>query len=178
MKNIIEVTKIGKNKAILKYKDIITEAFIGKNGLSKTKVEGDKKTPVGEFKLGICFGIHNRKMLNIKNTIQYFKIDKYQYWVDDINSKYYNKNVDIRKVKKDWNSAEHLIDYKKQYEYAIEIKVNPKNISNNGSAIFIHCSINKSTAGCIAIEKEKMKELLSSIDENTKILIKNQENIL
>lgn len=48
------------------------------------------------------------------------------HWVDDINSKFYNQLIDITKVKKDWNSSEHLIEYPKQYEYAIEIKTNPK----------------------------------------------------
>ena len=46
------------------------------------------------------------------------------YWIDDSKSKYYNKLVDITKTKKDWNSAEHLIDYPIEYEYLVEIKTN------------------------------------------------------
>lgn len=168
----IEVTQTEKNKAILKYGNFVTEAFIGKNGATADKIEGDKKTPLGMFDLGICFGTHDKEELKINNELEYLKINQNQYWVDDSNSKYYNQLVDITKIEKDWNSAEHLIKYEKQYEYAIEIKSNPNNIPNKGSAVFIHCSVNKPTAGCVAIERNKMKELLSLINNNTKILIK------
>ena len=56
------------------------------------------------------------------NKIEYKNIDEYLYWVDDINSKYYNQLVDSRNINKDWKSAEHLIEYPNEYEYVIEIK--------------------------------------------------------
>lgn len=105
-----------------------TDAFIGKNGITKNKVEGDGKTPEGIYKLGLIFGTHNKNEIELKQNLKYIKINENLYWVDDIKSKYYNQLVDITKVNKDWNSAEHLIDYPKQYEYAIEIKTNSKNI--------------------------------------------------
>lgn len=151
-------------------KVIETQAFIGKNGMTINKVEGDGKTPEGLFKLGIAFGIHSKKEIN--ENIEYIEINENLYWVDDIKSKYYNKLVDITKVRKDWESAEHLIEYPKQYEYAIEIKSNSQNILNKGSAIFLHCSINSPTSGCIAIKKEKMLEILKKCNRNCMILIK------
>lgn len=153
-----------------KYNKIFqTEAIIGEKGLTLKKKEGDGKTPKGLFKLGIAFGLHDIK---INKDIEYVKINNNLYWVDDINSKYYNKLVDISKVKKDWNSAEHLIKYKTQYEYGIEIKTNPNNIKGKGSAIFLHCKKGNKTKGCIAIEKEKMIKLLKLINKKTLILIK------
>ena len=58
---IIIVDNINKNQGILTFykngkKEIQIEAFIGKNGLTKNKVEGDGKTPIGKYELGICFG--------------------------------------------------------------------------------------------------------------------------
>ena len=53
----------------------------------------------------------------------------------------------------------------------MEIKTNPENIPGNGSAIFLHCSVQKPTAGCVAIEKEKMLEILKNIKENALISI-------
>lgn len=150
----------------------VTDALIGRNGTTYTKKEGDGKTPLGIFELGIVFGKHHRKDIVLDESMKYVKINNNLYWVDDINSKYYNQLVDITKVNAHWNSAEHLIEYIIQYEYAIEIKTNPKNIPGNGSAIFIHCSNGKETAGCIAIEKEKMIELLSKIDKKTKVIVK------
>lgn len=162
-----------KSRAILTFysenkKIFETTAFIGKNGSTNDKKEGDGKTPVGTYQLGIAFGMPD--CLDNPN-IEYIKINENLYWIDDSNSKYYNQLVDITNVNKDWNSAEHLIEYKKQYEYAIEIKANPNNVPGKGSAIFLHCSIGKATAGCIAIPKEKMLELLKSLKENVLINI-------
>lgn len=121
------------NKTTLKFPkcNIEEEAFIGKNGMTKDKEEGDGKTPVGEFNLGLILGTHKNEK-NI-NGLEYIQITEDMYWVDDIKSKYYNKLVSIRNVEKDWNSAEHLIEYPVQYEYLLEIKTNPKNISGKGS---------------------------------------------
>ena len=38
-----------KNKHTLKIDDFYFNCCIGKNGISKTKIEGDKKTPKGTF---------------------------------------------------------------------------------------------------------------------------------
>lgn len=159
-----------KFKCLLENKEIFeTEAFIGKNDFTKQKNEGDGKTPIGIYETGILFGTHKILKEN------YVEIHENLYWVDDIHSKYYNQLVDITKVQKDWKSAEHLIEYPKEYEYMIEIKTNPNNIPGNGSAIFLHCSSNKPTAGCIAIDKEKMEEVLKKIDRNAIIVIERNE---
>lgn len=116
--------------------------------------------------------MHDIKDLVLDDSLEYVKIDKDLYWVDDVNSKYYNKLVNINEIKKDFKSAEHLIEYVVEYEYGIEIKTNPSNVKGNGSAIFIHCNNGRKTAGCVAIPKEKMIELLKNINKDTKIIIK------
>lgn len=169
--NKIYVVLENHDKAVLKFPKcgIETMAYIGKNGLTHEKEEGDWRTPIGEFELGVILGMHLTG--TNKNGLNCIKITNDMYWVDDYNSKYYNKLVDVAKVEKDWKSAEHLIDYPIQYEYLVEIKVNPENIPKRGSAIFIHCTNNKSTAGCIAIDRENMKTLIENIDEYTTIKI-------
>ena len=173
MKNMIdnEITVlISSDKAILKFPKCALEvsAFIGKNGLISNKQEGDDCTPIGKFDLGLLLGTHD-KIFN--KNYDYTKISSDMYWVDDSNSIYYNKLVDVTKVEKDWNSAEHLIDYPIQYEYLVEIKNNPTNIPNKGSAIFLHCSNNTATHGCVSINKKDMEKLVNNIDKNTKINI-------
>lgn len=157
------LTMYKDNKKILE-----TKAFIGENGITNNKIEGDRKTPIGKYEFGLAFGTKN---IVLNNKIKYVKITPNLYWVDDTNSVYYNKLVDITKVNKDWKTAEHLIEYEKQYEYGIEIKVNKENVPGKGSAIFLHCTNNKPTAGCIAVEKQEMIQILKNIDENTKIYI-------
>lgn len=168
---IIRVTDISGSEATLDFlennvKLFSSKAFIGKNGITNDKREGDGKTPIGKYNLGVAFGTHGK----IKFS-KYIKINEDLYWIDDINSKFYNQLIDITKVKKDWNSSEHLIEYPKQYEYAIEIKTNPKNIPGKGSAIFLHCSAERPTAGCIAIDAKFMKFLLDRIENDAIICI-------
>lgn len=171
IENKIYVCINKNNQAILEFsqKDIKTNAYIGRNGVTIDKKEGDGKTPIGEFELGSILGIH--KTNPNPNGLKYMQITKDMYWVDDPKSKYYNRLVNISEVKKDWNSAEHLIDYPIQYEYLIEIKANPKNIPGKGSAIFLHCSNNEPTAGCVAVSREIMKQLIENINRQTKIKI-------
>ena len=172
--NIIYIY-ICKDKAILKFPkyNIEAKAYIGENGVTSNKKEGDRKTPLGEFELGIILGTHPQEEVQEKINLKYSQINENMYWVDDINSKYYNQLVDITKVQKDWNSAEHLIDYPVQYEYLAEIKTNPENIPGSGSAVFLHCSKGNSTKGCIAVKKEIMEKIIRYIDKDTKIIIQN-----
>lgn len=163
--NNIYVRKENDN-IVLIYKDLKVPAYIGKNGFTKDKTEGDWKTPIGEFELGIAFGKYD----SIDTKLPYIKIEDDMYWVDDVNSDEYNEL--IKTSIKPMFSAEHLIDYVDDaYEYAIEIKTNPDNINGKGSAIFLHCKRKEYTAGCVAIEKEDMKKLIGMIDFDTKIII-------
>ena len=172
MDNVIMVyTKENPFKLEFFEKTFTTEVLIGKNGATLNKKEGDGKTPIGEFETGIAFGMHESENVNLDESVQYVKINENLYWIDDVNSKYYNRLIDVTKVNVDWKSAERLIDYKVQYEFALEVKTNPQNIAGKGSAIFIHCSDGNQTAGCIALPREKMIELLSKIDKNTKVCI-------
>ena len=173
MENKIKVFIEEGNKAILKFEkyNIQTFACIGKNGVTTSKKEGDGKTPLGTFRIGLFLGTHKEKEVKEKTKLKYKQINKNMYWVDDSNSKYYNQLVDITKTEKDWNSAEHLIQYPIQYEYLIEIKTNPYNIPYKGSAIFLHCTNNKPTQGCIAIDKKQMEKLIENINNKTLIEI-------
>ena len=170
MKNEITIKK-ENNVYYLNYKKFKEICYIGKNGLTKNKKEGDLKTPIGTFSLGLAFGSHDKKEINISNSFDYIKINENLFWIDDSNSKHYNQLIDITKTTKDWISAEYLQENIIPYEYAIEIKTNPKNIPGKGSAIFLHCSTKTYTYGCISLPKNKMKELLSLIDKNTIITI-------
>lgn len=175
MNNKINVYINPNGTATLKFPkcNIETNAYIGKNGTTTDKKEGDGKTPIGEFELGLVMGTHSSQEISNKK-IEYKQINNNMYWVDDSKSKYYNKLVDISKTQKDWESSEHLIDYPVQYEYLIEIKTNPQNIPEKGSAIFLHCENNNATQGCISINKDIMKQIIENIDQHTKIKINIQ----
>lgn len=182
----LKANLILKQKINNKWVDLLKdEGFIGKYGIGKTK-EGDNKTPMGVFNLGIAFGIED----NPGTKLTYIKLNKNMYWVNDSNSIFYNKlveiidnNVDkandlqyiqIYNSEKDWSFAEHLIEENIAYRYAINIDYNKECKKGKGSAIFLHCSKGIPTAGCIAISKERMRKLLINVDKNTMINIYNK----
>ena len=45
------MTIIIKNKHTLLFDDFIFKCCVGKNGFTKNKIEGDKKTPIGIYSL-------------------------------------------------------------------------------------------------------------------------------
>jgi hypothetical protein len=142
----------------------------GTNGISTQKSEGDKKTPEGVFNAMFAFGLKD----NPGSILDYRKIGDGDYWVDDSNSSYYNKWVNISNVNKDWNSAENLKSASPFYNYALALNYNTEAIPGKGSAIFIHCTKtdnDTSSAGCIRIPEEYMKKLVQTVDSNTKIVI-------
>ena len=103
----------------------------------------------------------------------YHTLTKYDYWVDDQESSHYNKLVDVRKVEKDWKSAEAMASILPQYRYGLALDYNGDCTPGKGSAIFLHCRKegDTGTSGCIAIPEDTMKYLITVADENTRIVI-------
>lgn len=146
------------------------EGVVGKNGITSEKKEGDSKTPEGVYQFTLAFGLFD----NPGSQIPYHKIQMGDYWVDDSASVYYNKLVNVNSTPKSWNSAEDMMACVPYYNYGLALNYNEECVPGEGSAIFIHCT--KSTAdtgsaGCVRIPQEKMKQLVESVDEHTKIII-------
>lgn len=141
----------------------------GRNGMSNDKKEGDGKTPVGVYQFNLAFGIQD----DPGSILPYHKVTKNDYWVDDSSSRHYNKLVDAAKVKKDWKSAEKLINIQPYYDYGLSLTYNEDCVPGKGSAIFLHCTTPdyKGSSGCVCIPPENMVQLLKSVDEKTKIVI-------
>ena len=145
-----------------------TPGFIGLNGLGKTK-EGDAKTPTGEFRFNRAFGIADDPGC----AIPYVKVDDNTYWSGDVNYKY-NELVDITDypelVKDD---SEHIIDYKYQYQYCLNISYNEAGTPGLGSAIFLHCfgGVKPWTGGCVSMPEDRMKFIMQNVDADTVVLI-------
>ena len=163
------MTIILKNKETLKYDDFFLKCCIGKNGLTKSKIEGDKKTPKGIFSLG---NLYFRKDRNSKpkTKLKCIPINKKMGWCDDPkNKKYYNKLINVNKKIR----HEKLFRKDSKYDFLIPINYNTKQTRlGKGSAIFLHLTKDfKPTAGCIALKKKEFLILLKLIDKNTKIKI-------
>ena len=157
-----------KNKHTLQVEDFLFNCCIGQNGLTKRKIEGDKKTPKGIFSIGNLYYRKDR-ISKFETKLKTIQIKKKMGWCDDVNSKYYNKPINIKK------NIKHEKLYRKDYKYDLLIPINYNTkpiIKNKGSGIFIHLTKNyKKTAGCIALTKKDFLILLKLINSKTKIKI-------
>ena len=163
------MTIILKDKATLVFDDFIFRCAIGVKGITKKKVEGDKKTPIGTFSLG---NLYYRKDKNIKplTKLKCIPIKNNMGWCDDVNSKkYYNKLIKINKKIR----YEKLFRKDSKYDFIIPINYNSKKPKiAKGSAIFIHLTKNfKPTSGCVALQKKDFLILAKLINKKTKIKI-------
>ena len=158
-----------KNKHTLRVDDFKFKCCVGKKGISKKKVEGDLKTPVGIFKLGPLF-FRKDKVKKIFTNLKSIEIKKNMGWCNDIKSKkYYNRLINTQQ------NLRHEKLFRKDYKYNLFIPIlynYKKNELSKGSCIFLHLTKNyKPTAGCIAIKEDDFLILLKLINRNTKIKI-------
>ena len=157
-----------KNKYTLLFDEFEFKCCIGACGFTSDKYEGDKKTPTGLFSLGDLY-YRSDKVEKPKTKLKCIKIQKNMGWCNDINSKFYNKEIKIKKK----GRYEKLFRNDYKYDYLIPIKYNwlkPK--KKKGSAIFIHLTKNYNpTAGCIALSLKDFLILVKLIKKNTKIRI-------
>tara|TARA_B100001758_G_C18293842_1_gene548512 strand:- start:337 stop:828 length:492 start_codon:yes stop_codon:yes gene_type:complete len=157
-----------KNKDTLNFDDFSIKCVIGKNGLNKNKKEGDKSTPIGKFKLGPLYWRAD-KIEKPETNISCKKINKNMGWCNDINSRFYNKEIKVNK------KIKHEKLFRKDYKYNLflVIKYNDKKIiKGKGSAIFIHLTKNyKKTAGCIAVKEKDFLVMIKLLSKKSKIII-------
>ena len=161
---------IVKNKDTLLIDDFKFRCSIGKNGFSKKKHEGDLATPKGKFNLGDIYYRADRVQKPL-SKLRSIAIKKNMGWCDDPNSKFYNKQI---KIKKNFKiRCEKLYRKDHKYDFLILIKYNYKNpIKFKGSAIFLHLTKNYSpTKGCVALCKKDFLILAKLINKKTKIKI-------
>lgn len=142
------------------------QAFLGKNGIDKTK-EGDARTPTGDYGFIMAFGAKD----NPGSLVPYTKLTNTMYLCGD--KEYYNQFIDVSKVNHTCSgNSEHLLSYIPQYNYVLFFDYNKENVHGRGSAIFLHCfGNNPFTLGCIAVAEENMVKILKTVDKNARICI-------
>tara|TARA_B100000029_G_C17537068_1_gene945290 strand:+ start:829 stop:1323 length:495 start_codon:yes stop_codon:yes gene_type:complete len=158
-----------KNKDTIEFKGFFFRCSIGKNGKTKRKIEGDKKTPSGSFKIGNLYYRPDRNLKPI-TKLKCIKIKKNMGWCNDVKKfKKYNKLINTKEKLR----HEKLFRKDYKYDFLIPVKYNYKNPkTGKGSAIFIHLTKNyRPTAGCIALAKKDFLIMLKLISQNTSIII-------
>jgi len=158
-----------KKSGYLEYKNLKFRCALGKAGIKKKKKEGDNITPEGTFKI-IKVYYRPDKIKNFVTSIKKKKIKKNIGWCDDPVSNSYNKEIKLP------SRFGHEKLYRKDNLYDLILVLNYNTnpiIKNKGSAIFIHIAKKnyELTAGCVALKKKDLVELLKKIKKKIKIKI-------
>lgn len=154
------------------------EGYVGKNGMvmDSERKEGCGKTPIGVYHFNKAFGIADDPGC----TIPYVKVTKDLYWSSDMrDGMRYNEMVSIDDYPDlDKKNSEHLIDYTKAYQYCLNISFNEECTPGRGSAIFLHCTgNNKYTAGCVAVSKDTMVQIMKRVDPGCVVVIDTKDGL-
>lgn len=148
------------------------------NNTMPVKKEGDGKSPAGIFQLGDVFSYYSLHHMHMP----FVQVDTNFYCVDDVTSAYYNTLIMKDTATGTFNSFEYMKRKDGLYEYGIWVLYNSKPvIAGNGSCIFIHIwrNNNSGTAGCTAMAKENILQLIHWLDKKKKpVLLQVAENEL
>lgn len=156
--NRARVTVFERGSDGLLHVKVQSAGVLGWGGMSNHRHTGDGTTPIGLWKADTPFG---RKDALEGFPADYVKIDTAagsQYWSDYTNRLETNADAASQSGERlyaDW--AEGI------YDYCLNSGFNKDNAQKGtGTALFLHCTVadKPSTAGCVAIDPEAMKEIL------------------
>jgi L,D-peptidoglycan transpeptidase YkuD (ErfK/YbiS/YcfS/YnhG family) len=129
----------------------------------RVKVEGDKCSPAGVFRIPFAFG-QAETASSLK--LPYTHLGPTIVGVDDVKSRFYNQVLDSSKVERDWDSNEAMARHGRLYQWGAFIGHNPKAVPGGGSCIFLHIwpGPGTGTAGCTGMAEADMKQVLEWLD--------------
>jgi len=156
-----------KKTGIIKFAKYNFKCFLGKNGITYNKKEGDLKTPKGTFSLR-CVMYRSDRIRKPKTHLPIYIIEKNHICCDDPKNRNYNKIFQTKNL----DLGERLWRKDILYDILIVIGYNDNPIiKDKGSAIFLHLSKKNitSTKGCIAFDKKNMIHLLKHCPNEIKI---------
>ncbi len=143
---------------------------LGRGGVKKEKVEGDGATPVGCFAIQKIF-YREDKLGKLKLAFNTQEIKKNDAWCDDVNDKRYNTHITLAEGEE---SDERLWREDDLYDVVVVLGYNDNPpVPGKGSAIFMHIAREgyTPTAGCIALSKEDILEILQNTTKETRLCV-------
>ena len=145
------------------------KAVVGERGFSAldAKSEGDKTTPSGLFPVRRAFG----RYPFCPSRLPYMRMQEDHVWIDDPASPKYNTLARISGK----TTYEKMLRDDGLYDYGAVIEYNTLDVQpGKGSAIFLHvwrADGTAPTAGCVAVSRLHMRELLSWLSVNRKPVV-------
>lgn len=180
MSDILVKTNLNGSEAEVSFNGKTYNAVIGKNGAipEEDKREGDWKTPVGGPYKILAIYFRPDKIFDLKSGINTIPIERDDIWVDEPESELYNQPAKLT-PETEKLSHEKLWREDHLYDIFLDLDYNRQNPQKGrGSAIFMHVARDESepkntpTAGCIALKKEDLFEIVSGLDRESAVIIK------
>ena len=133
-------------------------ARVGEKGFTDTPTEGVPATPIGVYSFGATFygnspnpGVH----------YAYHRLVPGDYWDENVTSPTYNTFVHGTDP---GGASEPLWQSPTAYSYFAFITYNVPAVPGKGSGIFLHQSLGKFTAGCVALPRDDLLRVLTWLD--------------
>ena len=136
------------------------EVLLKQNKDNILKYEGDKKAPIGIFRLTDIYGYAHKS--NYK--MPYLHTSEKLICIDESNSPFYNQVIEANGDEK---SFEHMRRDDKQYELGIVVAHNRAAKSKRGSCIFLHVEKfdGATTAGCTSMSLDEIRKIVTWLDK-------------
>jgi L,D-peptidoglycan transpeptidase YkuD (ErfK/YbiS/YcfS/YnhG family) len=163
-------TKPGQTtRGVLRAGPLALPVALGRGGIRANKREGDGGTPKGRFRLRRLWWRADRHPRPVTH-LPVRRIRPDDGWCEDPGSRLYNQPLKVPKK----STADRLTRSDHLYDFIIEIDHNTRpRIAGRGSAVFIHIARPGflPTAGCVALEIDVLRRLLSRLGPHTRITI-------
>jgi L,D-peptidoglycan transpeptidase YkuD (ErfK/YbiS/YcfS/YnhG family) len=163
------VINASSSKGVLRIGHAQFPCFLGKNGKTHQKREGDGKSPVGRWKLE-RLNYRPDEMIRPLSKISMRAMNKTDGWCDEAGNRSYNRSIKLP------FSASHEELWRKDEAYDLVVTTNhnqrPRK-QGGGSAIFLHV-IRKGaneTEGCIALSEKHLRIVLARCGRKTYLVI-------
>lgn len=151
---------------------------LGKKGIARLKVEGDRKTPAGNFPLRAVFYRYDKLSEPIYSRVPLMALLEEDGWCDDPRDPAYNQPVMLPYHA----SAEKLWREDDVYDVIVVLGHNDNPVEKDkGSAIFLHVAREVTpdgggqafdgTEGCIAVKKQHLLEILPALSSETTLKV-------
>jgi len=147
----------------------VRRAALGRSGIKALKREGDGATPLGRFSVRQVLYRADR-MARPRTQFPIHAICASDGWCEDPHDRRYNRPIKVAPHAR----GDRLARKDRLYDFIVEIDHNTRpRIAGRGSAVFIHAAREgfAPTAGCVALELNMLRRLLTRLGPRTKIVV-------
>ena len=145
---------------------------IGLHACIPTKCEGDERSPAGVFQLEKIYGWEREPP---SSHFPYQPLSETMEGIDDPQSRFYNRLVDSREVKKpDWTHSEKVLRASNpMFRWCVMVKHNWEQRPGYGSCIYLHIwqAPGIPTSGCTAMGAATLDRIVHWLDAHKRPLL-------